>query len=53
MSNDPDSSQHRSERNEQRSQRRPYDSSEIEKLPRPTDSDPPYRSWWLDEDKTS
>jgi len=26
---------------------RPYDSSDLEKVPRPTNDDPPYRSWWV------
>ncbi len=27
--------------------RRPYDTTELDKVPRPTDDDPPYRSWWV------
>jgi hypothetical protein len=27
--------------------RRPYDTAELEKLPRPTEDDPPYRPWWV------
>jgi hypothetical protein len=27
--------------------RRPYDTGELDKVPRPTDDDPPYRSWWV------
>ena len=27
--------------------RRPYDTDEFEKVPRPTDDDPPYRAWWV------
>ena len=27
--------------------RRPYDTGELERVPRPTDDDPPYRSWWV------
>jgi hypothetical protein len=26
---------------------RPYDSGDLDKVPRPTDDDPPYRSWWV------
>lgn len=26
---------------------RPFDLSELDKLPRPTDDDPPYRPWWV------
>jgi len=26
---------------------RPYDSAGLEKVPRPTDDDPPYRPWWV------
>jgi hypothetical protein len=26
---------------------RPYDTTELDKVPRPTDDDPPYRSWWV------
>src|SRR6185295_10322638 len=25
----------------------PYDSSDLDKVPRPADDDPPYRSWWV------
>ena len=25
---------------------RPFDTRELERLPMPTDQDPPYRSWW-------
>jgi len=27
--------------------RRPYDTSELDKVPHPTDEDPPYRTWWV------
>jgi hypothetical protein len=27
--------------------RRPYDTNELDKVPRPTEDDPPYRSWWV------
>lgn len=27
--------------------RRPYDTSDLEKVPRPTDEDPVYRPWWV------
>jgi hypothetical protein len=27
--------------------RRPYDTSDLDKMPRPTEEDPPYRSWWV------
>jgi hypothetical protein len=27
--------------------RHPYDANELDKVPRPTDDDPPYRSWWV------
>lgn len=26
---------------------RPFDTRELERLPMPTDQDPPYRSWWV------
>jgi hypothetical protein len=26
---------------------RPYDSRDLDKVPRPTDDDPAYRSWWV------
>lgn len=32
---------------EQGNARPPYDSREIERLPRATDEDPPYRPWWI------
>jgi hypothetical protein len=25
----------------------PFDLSELDKLPQPTDDDPPYRPWWV------
>jgi hypothetical protein len=31
----------------QRPGARPFDLSELDKLPQPTDDDPPYRSWWV------
>ena len=31
----------------ERDPRRPLDASELNKLPQPTDKDPPYRSWWV------
>ena len=36
----------------QDAQRRPFDTSELERLPQPTSSDPPYRPFWVNEDKT-
>jgi len=27
--------------------RRPFDMRELERLPMPTEQDPPYRSWWV------
>jgi hypothetical protein len=27
--------------------RAPFDSSELNNIPRPTDEDPPYRNWWV------
>ncbi|MDC7786756.1 hypothetical protein PQJ75_08475 [Rhodoplanes sp. TEM] len=26
---------------------RPFDTRELDKLPQPTDDDPPYRPWWV------
>jgi hypothetical protein len=26
---------------------RPFDASELDSLPQPTDDDPPYRPWWV------
>ena len=26
---------------------RPFDTSELDKLPQPTKEDPPYRPWWV------
>jgi hypothetical protein len=31
-------------------QRRPFDSREIENIPKPRDDDPPYRPWWVAHD---
>jgi len=30
---------------------RPFDTRELERLPMPTDDDPPYRSWWALDDR--
>jgi hypothetical protein len=27
--------------------RRPFDTAELDKVPRPTADDPPYRPWWV------
>jgi hypothetical protein len=27
--------------------RRPFDGTELARVPRPRDDDPPYRSWWV------
>jgi len=27
--------------------RRPYDTDDLDKVPRPTEDDPPYRPWWV------
>jgi hypothetical protein len=27
--------------------RRPFDNSELGRIPRPTPDDPPYREWWV------
>jgi hypothetical protein len=27
--------------------KRPYDSDELKRVPRPRDDDPPYRPWWV------
>lgn len=37
----------------QDAQRRPFDASELERLPQPNSSDPPYRPFWVSEDKNS
>ena len=29
------------------SKARPFDTGELERLPMPTEQDPPYRSWWV------
>ncbi|EJW10040.1 hypothetical protein A33M_0659 [Rhodovulum sp. PH10] len=34
-------------RKDARSLGRPFDDSELDKLPQPTDDDPPYRPWWV------
>jgi len=34
------------ENGEQESVRRPY-ANDLDKLPRPSDEDPPYRGWWV------
>jgi hypothetical protein len=35
-----------------RSQRRPFDDSEIDELPRPRSDDPPYQNWWVIDART-
>lgn len=35
----------------QDAQRRPFDASELDRLPQPNSSDPPYRPFWVNEDK--
>jgi hypothetical protein len=32
---------------ERMGRRRPFDTRELDLLPRTTDSDPPYRPWWV------
>jgi hypothetical protein len=40
---------HQNERQEsgQRGERPPFDTSELDSIPRTTDEDPPYRDWWV------
>ena len=35
-----------------RSQRRPFDNSEIDEFPRPRSDDPPYQNWWVIDART-
>ena len=37
----------RRDQNEHREQRAPFDSSDLNNIPRTTDEDPPYRNWWV------
>ncbi len=44
----PGQRQHRAENTENtKSPRAPFDTSELANIPRPTDEDPPYQSWWV------
>ena len=47
----PEQSEERSEH--RKSSRVPFDTSELNNIPRSTDEDPPYQSWWVinDQDK--
>ncbi len=35
-----------------RSERRPFENSEIDELPRPRSDDPPYQNWWVIDART-
>jgi hypothetical protein len=35
-----------------RGAQRPFDSSEIDELPRPRSDDPPYQNWWVIDART-
>jgi hypothetical protein len=35
-----------------RTERRPFDDSEIEQMPRPRADDPPYQNWWVIDART-
>jgi hypothetical protein len=37
----------RRDQNERGEERAPFDSSDLNNIPRTTDEDPPYRSWWV------
>ncbi len=41
----PERQQDRSNRNQ--TPRMPFDTSDLSTIPRPTDDDPPYQSWWV------
>jgi hypothetical protein len=45
---DPETREQSHERHtENRDQRVPFDSSDLNNIPRTTDEDPPYRNWWV------
>ncbi|MGD9922086.1 MAG: hypothetical protein AB7V13_11655 [Pseudorhodoplanes sp.] len=48
---DPDTpnnlQEQRREMNETSERRAPFDTSELNNIPRTTDEDPPYRDWWV------
>jgi hypothetical protein len=41
--------QHQKERHEsgQHRERPPFDTSDLNQIPAPTEEDPPYRDWWV------
>lgn len=43
----PEPSPQRYEPDEHRTPHAPFDSSELNNIPRTTDDDPPYRNWWV------
>jgi hypothetical protein len=43
----PEQPQERRELDERQDQRAPFDSSDLNTIPRTTENDPPYRNWWV------
>lgn len=43
----PEQPQERRDQSERSESRAPFDSSELNNIPRTTDEDPPYRNWWV------
>lgn len=49
----PDQPQERHQQTERSERRAPFDSSELNNIPRTTEEDPPYRNWWVVNDPDS
>lgn len=43
----PQLPQERRDQNERRDRRAPFDTSDLDNIPRTTEDDPPYRNWWV------
>jgi hypothetical protein len=49
---DPGNPEQQEDRSEQRKpSRAPFDTSELNNIPRATDEDPPYQNWWVVNDQ--
>ena len=43
----PEQPERRHDRNEPPASRAPFDTSDLNNIPRTTEDDPPYRNWWV------
>jgi len=48
----PEKLRHERRLEPRRDGQRPFDSSEIDELPRPRSDDPPYQNWWVIDART-